>query len=171
MRAEHVEATSPFDRLREQLLVGDRCAGGLEGLARLVRRFLVDLLQNGLRSSLDQILGLLQTEAGERAYLLDHLDLLFAGCLEDDIDLIAALLLGRTGLAASGGRSSSGSCNRSGRSHAEGGLEFLDELAELDQGQLLEGVKELCGAELRHDWASFLVVFRSGCCQWCCRGR
>ena len=41
---------------------------------------------------------------------------------------------------AGGGR---GHGDRSGRGDAEGVLELLHELAELDQGQLLEGVKEL----------------------------
>jgi hypothetical protein len=49
----------------KRLLVGDGGAGGLEGLASLVRSLLVDLLQNGLRRCLDEILGLLEPEAGE----------------------------------------------------------------------------------------------------------
>src|SRR5512132_4271274 len=78
----------PFSRHQEKghtptvsatlLLVRDGRAGGLKGLARLVRGFLVDLLENGLRSSLDQILGLLQAKTGERTHLFDHLDLLLA---------------------------------------------------------------------------------------------
>ena len=148
----------PFSRCREKghtsraadrLLVGDGGAGGLESLLSLVRSLLVDLLQNGLGGSLDQILGFLQTKAGERPHLLDHLDLLVAGCLEDDIDLVAALFLDGTGLAAGCCRRRSGG-NGGGRCYAEGGLEFLDELAELDQGQLLEGIKEISSAELRH---------------------
>ena len=107
------------------LLVGDGGAGGLESLLSLVRSLLVDLLQNGLGGCLDQVLGVLQTKAGERPHLLDHLDLLVAGCLEDDIDLVAALFLDRTGLAAGRGRRGSGS-NGGGRWYAAGCLELLD---------------------------------------------
>src|SRR5512133_1677897 len=153
-----------------QLLVGDAGASSLQSLSGLVCGLLVDLLQHGLGGSLNQVLGLLETEAGERAHLLDHLDLLIAGSLEDDVDLVAGLFLCRGRLAAAGGWSCGGDRYRSGCGHPECGLEFLDELTELDQGQLLESVKELGSAELRHDWASFLVVFRSRCCQWFCHG-
>src|SRR5687768_15826504 len=165
------QCADPAGRQSEWLLVRDRCSGGLKGLASLVGGFLIDLLQYRLGGSLDQVLGLLESQTGQRAHLLDDLDLLFAGRLEDDVNLVATLFLGCACISASGGRRRGGSSNRSSRRHAEGGLEFLDELAELDQGQLLEGVKEFCSAELRHDWASFLFVFRSGCCQWICCGR
>ena len=52
-------------RATDRLLVGDCGASGLESLLSLVRSLLVDLLQNGLGGSLDQILGFLQTKAGE----------------------------------------------------------------------------------------------------------
>jgi hypothetical protein len=48
-----------------QLLVGDGGPGCLEGVASLVRSLLVDLLQNGLGRGLDQVLGLLESKAGE----------------------------------------------------------------------------------------------------------
>src|SRR5690606_6085870 len=60
-------------------LQGDGGAGGLQGLLRLVGGLLVDLLQDGLRRALDEVLGLLQTEAGQAADLLNDLDLLVAG--------------------------------------------------------------------------------------------
>ena len=66
-----------------------------------------------------------------------------AGCLEDDVDLVARLFLSTPCVATTGCRSSSGCRNRSGRSHAERCLEFLDELAELRSSQLLECVKAL----------------------------
>src|SRR5690349_4771607 len=70
------------------LLDGDRSAGALEGSLRLVRGLLVDLLEDGLRRAVDQVLGLLQAEAGERAHLLDDLDLLVARGLKDDVELV-----------------------------------------------------------------------------------
>jgi hypothetical protein len=45
--------------------------------------------------------------------------------------------------------------DRGGGGDAEGVLELLHELAELDQRHLLERVKELVGAELRHGGVSF----------------
>ena len=74
------------------LLDRDGGAGGLEGLLGLVRSSLVDLLQDRLRRAVDQVLGLLEAQAGERTHLLDDLDLLVASGLEDDVELI---LLGK----------------------------------------------------------------------------
>ena len=58
-------------------------------------------------------------------------------------------------LGTGGGGGGGGNGNRSGGGDAEGLLELLHELGELDQGHLLEGVKELVGAELRHGGVSF----------------
>src|SRR5829696_7015225 len=152
-RGANRRSATPFSSLD-----GDRRASSLEGIAGLAGGFLVDLLQDSLRSRFDQILGLFQAEAGEAADLLDDLNLLVARRLEDDVDLVALFFLWGSAVAASSGRSR-GRChgNRCRRRHAEGGLELLDELAELDQSQLLERVQELCGAELRHDGGSLLT--------------
>src|SRR5687768_7288660 len=72
----------------ELSLDGDGGAGGLEGLLGLVRGLLVGLLQDRLRGTLDEVLGLLEAEARERTDLLDDLDLLVAGGLEDDVELV-----------------------------------------------------------------------------------
>src|SRR6478609_11195848 len=69
-------------------LEGDGGAGGLEDLLGLVRGLLVDLLKDSLRGALDQLLGLLQTEGGEAAHLLDDVDLLVTSGLEDDVELV-----------------------------------------------------------------------------------
>src|SRR5690606_2230840 len=50
-----------------------------------------------------------------------------------------------------GGRARSGNRDRSRSRDVEGLLEGLHELAELDEGELLERVEQLLGAELRHD--------------------
>ncbi len=50
---------------------------------------------------LDQVLGLLEAEAGDRAHLLDDVDLLVAGRRQDDGELV--LLLGRSAAAAAPG--------------------------------------------------------------------
>src|SRR5664280_1521349 len=63
-------------------LEGDGGAGALEGGLGLLRDVLGNLLQNHLRSPVNDILGLLQAEAREGAHLLDDLNLLVAyGCL------------------------------------------------------------------------------------------
>jgi hypothetical protein len=77
-------------------LEGDGGAGALELLLGLVGRSLVDLLEDGLGGAVDEVLGLLETERGERADLLDDLDLLVAGSLEDDVELVLLLGLGRS---------------------------------------------------------------------------
>jgi hypothetical protein len=75
-----------------QLLERDGGAGTLQGLLGLVGGLLVDLLEDWLRSAVNKILGLLQAEAGERADLLDDLDLLLARGLEDDVEFVLLLL-------------------------------------------------------------------------------
>src|SRR5271155_981683 len=87
-----------------RLLDGDGGACALQGRPRLLRAFLVDLLKHRLGGAVDQVLGLLETEAGQAAHLLDDLNLLVARGLEDDVELV--LLLGLLGLAATpaGGR-------------------------------------------------------------------
>ena len=82
-------------------LEGDGGAGALELLLGLLGGLLVDLLQDRLRRAVDEVLGLLEAEGGQRADLLDDLDLLVAGGLEDDVELV--LLLGRGLVAATGG--------------------------------------------------------------------
>src|SRR4051794_30846823 len=139
---------------RQRSLQGDGGAGALEGLLGLLRGLLVDLLEDGLGSRLDEVLGLLQAEARQGADLLDDVDLLLAGSLEDDVELVLlGGLFGSRAGAAGGG--SSGNGDRSGRGHAEGLLELLHELAELQEGHLLESVEQLVGAELRHGGVPF----------------
>ncbi len=66
------------------------------------------------------------------------------------------VLAGAFGVAAaSGGGSGSSNRDGGGSGDLEGVLEELDELGELDQGHLLESVKELVVGELRHDGRSF----------------
>src|SRR5262249_57289597 len=83
------------------LLEGDLGALGLELGLGLLGVVLVGLLQDRLRRGLDQVLGLLQAQAGQLAYDLDDLDLLATVALEDDVELVLLLLrLGGGGTAA-----------------------------------------------------------------------
>src|ERR1700756_3482606 len=95
---------SPAPRSRFELLLDrDGRADALEDSLRLLRGLLVDLLQDTLRRTVHQVLGLLEAPAGQRPHFLDDLDLLVASGLEDDVELV--LLLGRLGsLAAAAGR-------------------------------------------------------------------
>src|SRR6185312_9185103 len=95
----------PPEPAAAELLDRDRSAGALEGSLRLLRGLLVDLLEDGLRRAVDQVLGLLETEAGERAHLLDDLNLLVASGLKDDVELVLLHgLFGSGGSRAASGR-------------------------------------------------------------------
>src|SRR4051812_27833059 len=111
-------------QLRDRgLLDLDGAAGLLELGLELVGLVALDALLDGLRSLVDERLGLLQAQAGRRADDLDDLDLLVAGRGEDDVDG-ARLLLGRgVATAASAGRRGG---RDSGRGDAELLLERLD---------------------------------------------
>src|SRR4051812_5911941 len=84
------------------LLDLDARPGLLELLLELVGLIALDALLDGLRSLVDEGLGLLEAQAGRRADDLDDLDLLVAGAGEDDVDG-ARLLLGRAAVAAGAG--------------------------------------------------------------------
>src|SRR5262245_47068153 len=147
-------------RRRGCLLDRDGGAGGLEGLLGLVRGLLVGPFDDRLWGALDELLGLLQTQAGEAADLLDDLDLLVADRVEDDVELDLLLGSGFTG-AVAGGRGG-GNRDRRGSSDAEGVLELLHELAQLEEGHLLERVEQVFGADLRH-WGFTSLVSLSAC--------
>src|SRR5262245_36644389 len=119
----------------------------------LVGLLAVDALLHGLRGRVDEVLGLLEAEAGELADDLDHGDLVRADLGEDGGEL--GLLLGRGGCAVGrGGGATAGGCggNRDrGRSgHAELVLELLLELRQLENGHLLEGLEQLVGGHRCH---------------------
>ena len=106
---DRVVRTRPFAAWRQSpegtgSLEGDGGAGALELLLGLLGGRLVDLLEDGLGGAVDEVLGLLETEGRERADLLDDLDLLVAGGLEDDVELVLLLGGGGLGGATGGGR-------------------------------------------------------------------
>src|SRR5690625_6715071 len=76
----------------------DSGAGLLELLLELVCLLLGDSFLDRLRRTLDQILGLLEAEAGDGANLLDDVDLLVACSVQDHVEL--GLLLCSSGLTA-----------------------------------------------------------------------
>src|SRR3982751_5343365 len=94
-------------RLRVRLLQGDRGAGLFEDVLGLVGGLLVRALEHGGGGAVNEGLRLTETEVREGAHLLDDLDLLVAGRLDDDVEgiLLLDLLSGGTG-ATRGGRGS-----------------------------------------------------------------
>src|SRR3954454_7559171 len=125
-----------------RLLDGDAGSGALERLLGLVGGLLVGLLQDGLRCAVDQVLGLLEAQAGELAHDLDDLDLLVAGGLEDDVELVRLRAGLVTATATAGGRGGRNGDGRRG-GDAEGLLELLHEVGDLDQRLLLERLDDL----------------------------
>src|SRR3954466_16213614 len=139
----------PAVRAGRVSLDGDGGAGALEGSLGLLRGVLGDLLQDGLGRVVDQVLGLLEAERGQTAHLLDDLDLLVAGSLEDDVELV---LLGSslvaTAAATGGGGGRDGHGGSSG--DVERLLELLHEVGQLEEGHLLERVEQVRAGNLGH---------------------
>src|ERR1044071_5763338 len=71
---------------RRSLLELDGAAGFLDLLLDLLGFVLVDAFLDRLRSGLDQSLRFAQTQAGDRADFLDHVDLLAAVAGQDDVE-------------------------------------------------------------------------------------
>src|SRR6188508_1289997 len=122
--------------LSRELLDLDACAGLFELGLDLVGLVLRDALLDGCRSTVDDVLGLLEAEPGDRAHDLDHLDLLVAGRRQDDVERV--LLLGRTRVAAATRRRSSCNRDRSGGRDAPLLLDCVLQLDELEHGHLAE---------------------------------
>src|SRR5829696_8489037 len=104
---------------------------------------------DGGAGALEGILGLLEAEGRERAHLLDDLDLLVTGSLEDDVELI---LLG-SGLVATAAATGGGG-GRDGHGSSSGDverlLELLHEVGQLEEGHLLESVEQVRAGNLGH---------------------
>src|SRR5262245_18520445 len=122
----------------------------LEGCLDLLGLVLGDALLDGLRRRVDEVLRLLEAQAGELANDLDHRDLVGADLGEDGRELGLLLLDGGRGgsTATRGRRRGDGDGGRGG--DAEAVLELLLELRELEHGHLLEGLEELVGGQGGH---------------------
>src|SRR3954452_1028834 len=128
--------------LSRELLQLDARAGLLELALELVRLVALDALLDGLRSLVDERLGLLQAQAGRRADDLDHLDLLVARAGEDAVARRADFLPGGAATAVAGGRGRGGDRRRR---DAELLLERLDALGQLEPRDALQLVDPLLG--------------------------
>src|SRR3954454_7127586 len=89
--ARSTSLAAPCEGQAAALLHFDGRARAFQLGLRLLGVFLRDLFEHRLRRAVDEVLGLLQPEARERADLLDDLDLLVAGGGEDDVELILLL--------------------------------------------------------------------------------
>src|ERR1700712_374065 len=78
-------------KVETRLLEGDGGASLFELCLRLFSVLLVCALEHNAGSAVNECLRLTETEAGECAHLLDDLDLLLAGRLEDDVEGILLL--------------------------------------------------------------------------------
>src|SRR5687767_9666360 len=137
------------------LLDLDAGAGFLE--LRLDRLGLLagDALLDGVRGSVDEVLGLLEAQARDGADDLDHLDLLVAGARENDVEL--GLLLNRSAVAGGGrGGAGSGDRDRSGGGDAPLLLDLLLELDQVENGHLPELVEHLVDSGGSHYSSSLL---------------
>src|SRR5439155_15228255 len=113
----------------------------------------VDALLDRVGRSVDEVLGLLEAEAGDRADDLDHLDLLVAGAGEDDIE--RGLLLG-SGAVAARGRSSArgGDRNRGSGRDPPLVLDLLLQLDQLEDGHLPQLIEQLVNSSGCHHASS-----------------
>src|SRR5207244_1590805 len=102
--------------LARVLLELDRGAGLFELRLDRVRLVLGDALLDRLGSRVDEVLGLLEAEPGDRADDLDHLDLLGTRPGEDDVERRLLLRLGAR--IATGDSATRGDRDRSGSNRA-----------------------------------------------------
>jgi hypothetical protein len=119
----------------------------LELLLGVLGLFLAHALLDLLGEALNEVLGLLEREAGERAHHLDGCDTRAARYLVDDdveLRLLGGCLLLRAGAsAAHAWRRDHGSGGEGGRGDAEALLQVVDEAAGLLERQPSDGVPEL----------------------------
>src|SRR6476619_5514665 len=117
----------------------------LEGSLDLVRLVACDAFLDGLRSRVDQVLGLLEAQAGQLADDLDDRDLVRADLREDSAELGLLFSGGSatSGLAtATGGRRGSDGDGRSGRD-VVALLELLDEIGQLEDRHLVDRFEQV----------------------------
>src|SRR5216683_3463277 len=112
----------------------------------LCRLFLVDPFLDRLGRRLDEILGFLETEAGDRADLLDYVDLLLADRGKDHIEL--GLLESRLDRRSRCSAAKCGHGDGCGGGDAPLFLQQLGQLCRLDHGQGREVIDQLC--QIRH---------------------
>src|SRR3990172_2353566 len=107
-----------------------------------------DPLLDGLWRTFDEILGLLQAEAGELADDLDHLDLLVAGALEHDRPLV--LPLGCRPPRRARGSNTRRCHHRRGSTDTELALELLHQGRRIHERHVLDVFLDLLARDFSH---------------------
>src|SRR5436305_3628148 len=136
--------------MTSELLDLDGGAGLLELRLDRIGLVLRHTLLDGIGRTVDEILGLLQAEPGDRTDDLDHLDLLVARPLEDDVE--GRLLLG--GLGAVATRRGCGDRHRSGGRDAPLLLDLVLQLDQLEDRHGPERVEDRVNCGGCHYWSS-----------------
>src|SRR3954467_7489291 len=132
----------------EALADADLRADVFELLPDRLGLFLGHAFLDRLRRALDEVLGFLQTQAGDFADDLDDLDLVAAGFRQRDVELGLFFDRGRCRGAAARTRGRHG--HRGRRAHAEFGFERLHELRELEDADALDVVDHLLLIQFCH---------------------
>ena len=123
--------------MRLPLLELDLGALGLELRLELLGIGLRHAILDRLRRRFDQVLGLLEAEAGDLAHRLDDVDLLVAGSGQDDAELVLDFRRSGSGCRSGGGR------DRSGGADAPLLFQQLAELSGLEDRQGRELLDQL----------------------------
>src|SRR6478672_7020481 len=114
----------------------------------------VDAFLDRVRSAVDEVLGLLEAKAGDRADDLDHLDLLAPGAREDDVERRLLLAAAVRSSPAPGGRR--GNRDRSSSGDAPLLLDLVLQLDELENRHLPEVVENRVNRTGCHQLSSFV---------------
>src|SRR5437588_9143349 len=120
-----------------------------------------DLLLDRLGGAVDQVLGLLQTEPGQFAHHLDHLDLLVADRFEDGIELRLLLDGRRARSTPTRSRPAAGRGHHHGSGGADAELLFerLHQLGQVHRGQGADLIDNLVYRRLRCHRSSLQPLF------------
>src|SRR5258706_2785291 len=149
------------DREQLRLLDGNLGAGVFEDLLDLLGLILGNVLFDGLRSALDEVLRFLQAERGDLADGLDDVDLLLAGALENDGELGLDLRGRCCGGGTSGRRGGDGGGSGG---DAEALFERLDEVRKVKDRHRLNLLHEIFGRNGHFILQKYLVLINSVRC-------
>ena len=122
-----------------KLLNLNLCASCLELLSDLLCLVLSNCFLDGLGSTLNEVLSVLKSKAGELTNNLDNVELACASCLKDNVEL-GLLLYGSCCCCAGSCCNCYGSCG-----YAKLLLKSLYEISEFKNGKTLYKVKNLSG--------------------------
>src|SRR3954464_6003453 len=136
--------------VRVELLDLDLRALLLESGLDLVRLVAGNALLDRLRRRVNEVLGLLEAQAGQLAHDLDHGNLVRADLGQDGGEIGLLIARGRSLGAGTAGSGSGGHRDGGRRGHAEAVLELLLEIGELENAHRLERLEELIAGHRGH---------------------